>query len=410
MKPALATTAAAVSSPPPHGASAQAFRAAIDDSCDATQSAVLRYRDTVRLAGDDGEDRRLKALLGTTSIREGLRLVPLGEYCDVRIDVLDETSLMRTATLKSIDGCVTIAHCLARGDSGIVFESGANTGTALSVYGNRAGLETFLFVPAENLDLLDAAAFAAPGAHVFAVDRPGDVKRAAAAFASARGLPRVPELEWRIKASTFAGCFLLEQMLAGRRYSVLAQSISAGFGPIGIYRVLATYGEAVDSLPAFLGVQQAANAPMVDAWRAGPHASAGPGGVGAPVRSTRDLLARVMYDGDPGTYGTFGELREVLTGSGGSLATVDGGEFERAIGTRIEGQPVLERLAAHDVRIAIRDDGGVLDKTGLLGLAGTLRAIDAGQIAAGSSALVCLTGGTARPRGRVEATRWEDRG
>jgi threonine synthase len=378
---------------------AEGFRDAIDTSCAAERSVVLRYRDAVRLADDDGEDRRLKELLAATSIREGVRLVPLGVHRDVRIDVLDETSLMRTRTLKSIDGCVTIAHCLARGDQGIVFESGANTGTALTVYGNRHGLDTFLFAPAENLDLLDAGAFAGPGAHVFAVDRPGDVKRAAAEFAAERGLPRVPELAWRIQASTFVGCFLLEQLLAGERFDVLAQSISAGFGPIGIYRVLGARRDAIGALPAFLGVQQAANAPMVDAWRARSNGSAG------PVPSTSGLLARVMYDGEPGSYGTFGELRGMLDESEGTLATVDAGEFEQAIATRVEAEPVLRRLAARDVRIATRPDGSVLDKTGLLALAGTVRAIEAGEIAPGSRVLVCLTGGTARPHGRVEAAR-----
>lgn len=400
MKPALVGTQPAGWPPPVPDVGADAFRDAIDESCAADRSVVLRYRDAVRLAAGDGEDRRLKELLAATSIREGLRLVPLGFHRDVRVDVLDETSLMRTRTLKSIDGCVTIAHCLARGERGIVFESGANTGTALTVYGNRGGLETFLFAPAENLDLLDAEAFAGPGAHVFAVDRPGDVKRAAAEFAAARGLPRVPELAWRIQASTFVGCFLLERLLAGERFDVLAQSISAGFGPIGIYRVLGTHRDAIGALPAFLGVQQAANAPMVDAWRASPNGSAG------PVPSTRGLLARVMYDGEPGTYGTFEQLRGVLTESEGSLATVDAGEFDEAFATRVDGEPLLARLAARDIRIATRSDGTVLDKTGLLALAGTLRAIEAGEIPAGSRVLVCLTGGTAHPRGRVEAERW----
>lgn len=401
MRPALAEIQPAGWPPPVPGVSAGGFLAAVDESRPAAESAVLRYRGAVRLAADDAEDRRLKELLGTTSIREGLRLTSLGVHRDVRIDVLDETSLMRTGTLKSIDGCVTIAHCVARGDRGLVFESGANTGTALTVYGGRSGLETFLFVPAENLDLLDGEAFAGPAAHVFAVDRPGDVKGAAAAFAAERGLPRVPELAWRIQASTFVGCYLLEQMLAGARFDVLAQSISAGFGPIGIYRVLGAHRGALGELPAFLGVQQAANAPMVDAWRETPGGSAG------PVGSTRDLLARVMYDGEPGTYGTLEPLRAVLAESGGTLETVDAGEFGRAIATRLDGRPLLEALAACDIRIATRDDGTLLDKTGLLALAGTVRAIDAGRIAPGSRVLVCLTGGTARPRGRVEARRWD---
>jgi len=39
--------------------------------------------------------------------------------------------------------------------SEVVFESGGNTGAALTEYGQKAGLETFLFIPEENVSLLD---------------------------------------------------------------------------------------------------------------------------------------------------------------------------------------------------------------------------------------------------------------
>src|SRR5205085_361141 len=120
---------------------------AIDESHAASDSVVLRYRGAVRFEADDDTDAQLKELFARTSIREGLRIVSLGTLRGVHIDVLDETTLTRTRTLKSLDGCVTIAHCLRDGTERIVFESGANTGTALTVYGNAAGLETFLFVP-----------------------------------------------------------------------------------------------------------------------------------------------------------------------------------------------------------------------------------------------------------------------
>jgi hypothetical protein len=50
----------------------------------------------------------------------------------------------------------------------------------------------------------------------------------------------------------------------------------------------------------------------------------------------------------------------------------------------------------------------VLEKAGLMALAGTLREIESGRIAPGSRVLVCVTGGTARPEGTVAATRWAD--
>src|SRR4029077_16479 len=109
-----------------------AFERAIDHSIPATASVVMRYRDACRLADDAEQDRALKDCLPRTSIGEGLRVVSLLEYKDVAVDVLDATSLMATGTHKSIDGCVTTAHCLLSGYRRIVFESGGNTGTALT--------------------------------------------------------------------------------------------------------------------------------------------------------------------------------------------------------------------------------------------------------------------------------------
>jgi threonine synthase len=382
--------------------SPEAFASAIDRRHEASRSVVLRYRNAVRLEPDDEQDTRLKALFERTSIAEGLRVFPLFTHRDVEIDVLDETSLMGTRTLKSIDGCVTTAQCLLRGHRRVVFESGGNTGTALTVYGTRAGLDTFFFVPAENLPLLDGKAFASATAHVIAVDDPREVKPAAAAFAARHGLARVPVLDWRLQASTFVGCFVLEHLLACEPYDVLAQSISGAFSPVGIYRMIGKYREKIGRLPAFLGVQQAANCPMVRAWKAGTDAAAV-----EPVESTAELLAKVMYDGNPGTYGTFGPLRRILVETGGDLTTIDREDFRWGLWADVGGKTVLDHLAEHGVLITLRE-GEVLEKAGLMALAGTLREIESGRIAPGSRVLVCVTGGTARPEGIVAATRWAD--
>lgn len=380
------------------------FVGAIDPRWEASQSVVLRYRNAVRLESSEEDDACLKALFERTSVREGVRVLPLFSYRDVDVSVLDETSLMHTRTLKSIDGCVTTAHCLLRGYQRVVFESGGNTGTALTAYGTRVGLETFLFVPAENVALLDGRFFDSEAAHVIAVDRPRDVKPAAAIFAPRHGLSRIPELGWRIQASTFVGCFLLEHLLDHGPYDVLAQSISAAFGPVGIYRVLASHRERLDRLPSFLGVQQAANCPMVRAWKNGGAPSAGSSDP-RPIESTTELLARVMYDGEPGTYGTLDPLRRILVDTGGDLTTVDHDEFRRGLATIVDGRSILDHLADRGIEIATRG-GEIIEKAGLMALVGTLREIESGGIASGKRVLVCITGGTAQPGGPVNVTRW----
>ena len=114
------------------------------------ESIVARYRNAFTF-GEPEEDREYKQLLLETSLREGARVFPLLKYRGVDIHILDESSLMHTGTLKSIDGCITTAKCKLRGYERVVFESGGNTGTALTEYGQKAKLETFLFVPEENL-------------------------------------------------------------------------------------------------------------------------------------------------------------------------------------------------------------------------------------------------------------------
>lgn len=389
--------------PSPAIGSADAFLGAIDRSREAARSVVLRYRRAVALESDAGRDARLKELLERTSIREGVRITPLLSHRGVEVDVLDETSLMHTRTLKSIDGCLATAQCLLRGDRHVVFESGGNTGTALTAYCGRAGLETSLFVPAENVPLLDGSTFGRAGAAVIAVEEPQGVKPAAAAFAARNALPRIPEVAWRIQASTFVGCFLLEHLLGLPPYDVLAQSISAGFGPVGIYRVLAPFRERLHGLPSFLGVQQSSNCAMARALGGDTASEAA-----QPVASTAGLLARVMYDGDPATYGTVEPLREILADTGGRITTLDHEEFDRALRAPVAGRRLLEHLAARGIRITL-SEGEVREKTGLMALAATVRDIEAGRIETGSRVLVCLTGGTAQAKGKVLASSWGDR-
>jgi len=250
------------------------------------------------------------------------------------------------------------------------------------------------------LPLLDARVFAGPGVHVVAVEDAGAVKAAARAFAEREGIPRVPELAWRHEASALIGSFVLEHVLAHGRPDHLVQGISAAFAPIGIYRMLTPFRQRLGGLPAFLGIQQTANCPMARAWLE----TDAPGRSVPPLATTNGLLARVMYDEAPRSYGTFEELRGLLHASAGDLTTINRAEFERWLDVSIEGRTPIEHLARHGVAIAQRD-GEVLEKAGLMGLAGALREIAAGRFRAGSRLLVNLTGGTAQPRGEVVPER-----
>ncbi|MGB5661278.1 MAG: pyridoxal-phosphate dependent enzyme [Thermoanaerobaculia bacterium] len=386
--------------------SASEFLNAIDRRHSREQSVVLRYRNCLRFEESSADDEDFKRLLDRTSIREGLRIFPLLTYRDVEILVLDETSLMLTHTLKSIDGAVTIARSLQRGYRRVAFESGGNTGTALSVYGRRVGLETFLVVPGENLSLLDSAAFEAPTTHLIAVRDRERVKQVAGELRKRERLPKVPQPEWRLEASMFIGSYLLEAMLEGLQFDILAQTISAAFAPIGIFRVLREHQAELGRLPGFLGVQQAPNCPMYRALR-GAETGSGAREGESEVRSSGRLLTRVMYDSSPQSYGTVDALRGVLDDTGGDLTLVDSADFRRLLEEDFDGAGILSVLGKAGVNIFVRD-GEIVETTGLLALTGALKEIDAGRITAGSRVLVCLTSGTGRPDGAVVPEVWAE--
>lgn len=370
------------------------FAAQIDSTYDAETSVVLRYRNLFVTGMGDGVDAKYKEFLQKTSIEEGARIFHLVNFGGVEVWILDETSLMHTRTLKSIDGCVTIAKCMVEGFDKVVFESGGNTGTALTEYGRRAGLETYFFVPEENLSLLNSGSFASNKAHLVSVREPGLVKEAVRLFEKLNGFKHIPETGWRYEASMFRGFFVLEYMMRNRKFDWLAQTISAAFGPIGIYRVLAGFGEAIKGAPRFLGVQQEANCPMYRAWKSNSAVTSQ-----GEIPGTGQLLSRVMYDVKPHTHGTYNELKGILLSTKGDITTINHAEFADFLNCDV-GKGILDLLKDNGIHITVKD-GAIVEKTGLIALAGTLKEIAKGKIAHGNKVLCCLTSGISEADGKA---------
>jgi threonine synthase len=369
---------------------------AIDPKYKTETSIVLRYRNAFQFGMTAEEDSEYKKWLERTSIREGARIFPLLAYKGVEIFILDETSLMQTKTLKSIDGCITTAKCKLNGYEKVVFESGGNTGTALTQYGIRAGLETFMLIPEENLPLLNSTIFESKKAHLLSVKKPGLVKEAAHLLGKLNGLKQIPETDWRFEASMFRGSFILEHLLKKDKFDWFTQTISAAFGPIGIYRVLKGFEKEIGQLPRFLGIQQEANSPLFTAWKIG-ETDTEP----AKMNSTNKLLTKVMYDRHPQTYGTFEEFRNILSATGGDLTTVNHQEFTDFLEDDFDGESILDLLKDHGIEITL-NNGEVVEKTGLIALAGTLKEIDKGRIVKGSKVLCCLTSGISEADGKAK--------
>jgi hypothetical protein len=112
------------------------------------------------------------------------------------------------------------------------------------------------------------------------------------------------------------------------------------------------------------------------------------------------LLTKVMYDVAPYTYGTYDDLKGVLTETRGDLDTVNHAEFFSLFDRDFDGKGVLDLLEEKGFHARTRD-GEVVDRTGLIALAGTLKAIDNGKIAERSRVLCCLTSGTGKPDGKA---------
>ena len=116
--------------------------------------------------------------------------------------------------------------------------------------------------------------------------------------------------------------------------------------------------------------------------------------------STDRLLAKVMYDGSPQTYGTYIQLKNLLVDTNGGLTTVNHQEFADFQDRQFSRQKVLSLLKNRGIEITTIN-GNIVEKTGLMALAGTLKEIDAGTIAEGSKVLCCLIGGMSDADGRT---------
>lgn len=359
----------------------------INHDVTARESIVRRYLPTFRFFDSDEQDTQFKEIVTRLSHREGVRLFHLMDFEGVEIWICDETSFMSTHTIKSIDGCITGAHSILNNYSAVVFESGGNTGNALSAYLTRGGVETFLFIPEENLCMLDASVFDAPEAHLIGVADPGSVKKAAEIFRRETRLPHIPKPAWRHQASQFRGQFYFEQLLAGRHFEWFAQTVSAGFGPIGIYAVLEQSAEAQKRLPRFLGVQQKMNSPMYQSMtKNGQQLS------NKHVNTTGHLLSRVMYDSAPQSYGTFDAMKALLQLSNGRIITIDPQEYAHYARMEFAQKDIIRLLRDNTLRIHFAGTE-VLEKTGLLAFFGTIKEIENGTIKPGEKVVCSITGG-----------------
>ena len=363
----------------------------IDVSFGPQESLLLRYHELFASQGLSLEDLR------AVHLHEGARVFLLPTRNDVSVYVVDETTLMAGGSYKALEAAICLALSRKQGHRQIAFSSGANTGICLTLYAQKAGIETFFFHPSSTAWKLAAETFSSPTSHLISVDqREKEVKRAAMLFARRRGIPHVPDEETRHWASGQRALFAFEYARDNRlRFDWVAQAVCAGFGPIAFYRActrLVNEG-AVDrgTVPKFLGLQQEALAPMVTAWQKR-HARIEAADVG---QDRMDLMVPNLYNTNPA--GSYPELYDCLQTYGGALCAVGQTEFQALLP---EFTAALKDNGIALTRLPNGERESLVERAGLLGLAGALCAIDRGVIGRGQTVLCFMTGGAAKHSGR----------
>lgn len=334
--------------------------------------------------------------LKSCSIQEGSRVARMETGFGPTIYISDETSGMETGTYKDLDACLIVAIALANGVERLVLSSGGNLGYSVARYASRVGLEVIAFQPATTLYKLDVSAYASDRIRLISVDLPErEVKDLALKFAERHALLHVPDPRWRFAASSARAMFLLENILQhDSQVRYLAQTVCAGYGPVGIFKcfsALAAEGLIEENqIPAFIGFQQMANAPMVKAWNEGRR----------EIRATHVDADPEVYL-EPGLYNTnpghiYTRLFNLIKHYGGHLGGIDNKDYERYSGD------VVDILRRAGIELTRRPNGDYLEKTGLLTGVGILKAIDENRIRSGESVVFLLTGGVRRLSGHTE--------
>jgi threonine synthase len=355
-----------------------------DERYSTERSVVLRYAPALLNKMIAEED------LLACSRQERMRVLSIGNFNGVDLVLVDETSGMASGTHKSLDACISIALCRRMGIRRAVFSSGANTGSALSLYGASIGLESYFFCPAGNVGRLDGALFERPSAHLIVVEGSDRrVKQAARLFSELISAPIIPAFEWRMVSAACRALFLAEQISRnGRHFDWLVQTVCAGFGPVGIYNALGCLVQSgyldKTEVPKFLAVQQQGLSPIVQAWQKG-LTSLPPLGA---AEWKEDPIEPILYNTYPDQ--TYPMLHQTLVTWGGDATAIGKADFDRY------GPEFLRRVEDAGVKVVRTTTAGeekILQRAGLMSGVGALKAIAEGRIAKGQTVVCSLTGG-----------------
>jgi threonine synthase len=255
-----------------------------------------------------------------------------------------------------------------------------NAGAALAAYGRRAGIESFVFCPADTPEI-NVREIAAQGARVWRVNGLiNDCGRVVAEGKEAMGWFDFSTLKepYRIEGKKTMGLELADQ-LGWQAPDVIFYPTGGGTGLIGMWKAfqeLEQIGWLTGKLPRMIAVQAAGCAPIVRAFQEGAE----------QARFWEDAHTIASGIRVPAAVGDFLILRAVRESNGFAIA-VDDAEISTA----------LAEVAHHE--------GLLMCPEGAATYAAYKRAIASGEVDAGDRAVLfnCATG-LKYPLPRVDQT------
>jgi len=267
--------------------------------------------------------------------------------------------LLPTGSFKDRGACVMLSHMQAAGVRAAVEDSSGNAAAAVAAYSARAGIGCRIFVPASTSagKLTQIAAYGADVALI-----PGTREDVAAAARREAGqsyyASHVFNPYFFHGTKTFA--FEVWEQLGFRAPDRLVLPVGHGTLYLGAYlgfRDLLTAGE-IPRLPRLIGVQAEPCAPLAAAWR------------GEPAPAPGSTVAEGIRIAAPDRAGA---ILQACRESGGDLLTVSEAEIVST----------LFQLARA---------GLYVEPTAAVAPAGALKLAASGQLPAGESTVIPLTG------------------
>jgi threonine synthase len=260
-----------------------------------------------------------------------------------------------TGSFKARGLALAVAMARAFGVARMAMPTNGNAGAALAAYAARAGIETFVFCPADTPEI-NVREIALAGAHVTLVDGLiNDCGRRVAEGRERMGWFDASTLKepYRIEGKKTMGFELAEQ-LGWKLPDVILYPTGGGTGLIGMWKAfdeLEAIGFIDSRRPRMVAVQAAGCAPIVRAWERGDdHAE--------PWTDARTIAAGIRV---PAAIGDF-LILDAVRKSGGFAIAVDDTAITRSLAEVARDEGLLlcpEGAATHAAWCAALTDGRI---------------------------------------------------